>query len=305
VIMDRRGFSLVELIAVVALAGLVAGMAVATIMRQQQFYRASSELLAAREGVRDAMEVLTADIRGASGADTVRLRADSAIELFTAIGGSVVCQITGNEIGLPPSHPSGNSLSSFLTDPDTGDIAVFYADSADAGRWWRRYRVASFASRSAASSCAGSSLSNDAERASGARAFALTLTTTLSPEVHAGTPVRFIRRGRYSLYRASDGNSYLGYRRCNADGPSVCGGIQPVSGPYRAYSRDARATGLLFEYFGAHGELLDATASSLGVARVVITARSESEQRNPFRSRDKTIQDSGTVSIALRNAARE
>jgi prepilin-type N-terminal cleavage/methylation domain-containing protein len=300
----RRAFSLVELLAVLVLAALVAGMAVATIVRQQQFYRASAELLTAREGVRDAMEVLTADIRGASDADTVRLRADSAIELFTAIGGSVVCQIMGNEIGLPPSNASGNLLSSFLTDPDTGDVALFYVDSAGGARHWTRYRVASFASRSAASSCTGSSFSSDAERASGARAFAVTVTTTLSPGVHEGTPVRFIRRVRYSLYRASDGNSYLGYRRCNADGPSVCGGIQPVSGPYRAYSRDVHATGLLFEYFGAGGGPLDVTASN-GLRRVLITARSRSEQQNPFRSRDKTIADSGTVSIALRNVARQ
>jgi prepilin-type N-terminal cleavage/methylation domain-containing protein len=300
----RRAFSLLELVVVVALAGLVAQIAVATITRQQQFYRASAEFLAAREGVRDAMEVLAADIRGSSGADTLRVRADSAIELFAAIGGSVVCQIAGSEIGLPPSHASGNSLSSFLTEPDTGDIALFYVDSADSGRHWARYRVASFASHSGASSCRAAGFSTEAELASGARTFTLTVPTTLSPAVREGTAVRFIRRARYSLYRASDGNSYLGYRRCNADGPSACAGIQPVSGPYRAYSRDAHTTGLLFEYFGARGELLDATTSSVDVARVVITARSESRQQNPFRSRADPIGDSGTISIALRNGAR-
>jgi prepilin-type N-terminal cleavage/methylation domain-containing protein len=302
----RPGFSLVELIAVVAIAGLAAGMAVATITRQQRFYRASAELLAAREGVRDAMEVLTTDIRGASDADTIRLHADSAIELFAAIGGSVVCQIAGNEVGLPPSHPGGNSLSSFLTDPDTGDLAVFYIDSADAGRRWTRYRIASFASRSAALGCgSASSFSTEMERASGARAFSLTVGATLPPTVKPGTPVRFIRRVRYSLYRASDGNSYLGYRRCNAPGPPVCGAIQPVSGPYRGYSRDTHATGLLFEYFGASGESVDAIASAMDLGRVVIMARSQSEQRNPFRSRDGSIADSGTVSVALRNTARQ
>ncbi|HEX2692526.1 MAG TPA: type II secretion system protein [Gemmatimonadaceae bacterium] len=302
---DRRAFSLVELIAVIALAGLVAAMAVATISRQQQFYRASAELILAREGVRDAMEVLTTDIRGASTTDTLRVHVDSAIELFAPIGGSVVCQIRGNEIGLPPSHPFGNSFSSFLTEPDTGDIALFYVDSADVAPRWTRYRVASFASSSAATTCATSSFSSDAERASGARSFALSVATALSPAVQVGTPVRFIRRARYSLYRASDGNSYLGYRRCNADGPSVCGAIQPVSGPYRAYSPDPRATGLLFEYFGTRGELLGPTASSLDLARVVIIARSKSGQGSVYGSRAGTLADSGTVSIALRNLARQ
>ncbi len=306
VIAPRRGFALVELIAVVVLAGLVATMAVATITRQQRFYRASAELNAAREGVRDAMEILSADIRGASVSDTVRLRADSAIEVFAAIGLSVVCQTAGTEVGLAPSHPSGNSLSAFLTDPDTGDIALFYVDSAGGKERWARYRVASFASRATGSMCpAASGFSTETDPSSGSRDFALTVTGTLLTAIRPGTPVRFIRRVRYSLYRAADGKSYLGYRRCNAVGPSVCGGVQPISGPYRAYSSDTRATGLLFEYLDARGAPLGAAASSMGLARVVITARSESEQRNPFSQRSGTIADSGTVSVALRNDSRQ
>jgi len=37
------------------------------------------------------------DIRGLSSADTVRLMADSAIELFASIGSSVVCQTVGRQ----------------------------------------------------------------------------------------------------------------------------------------------------------------------------------------------------------------
>src|SRR4051812_17910820 len=197
----RPAFALAELIVALAIAGLVAAMAIATITRQQRFFRASAELRGARESVRDAMEILTSDIRGASVSDTVRLRADSAIELFTAIGTSVVCRVAGNEVGLPASHASGNSLSAFLTEPDTGDIAVFLVDSANNAGQWKRYRIASFVGRAAGSVCASeSAFASDADATSPGSGFALTLTSSLSPAITPGTPVRFIRRARYSLY---------------------------------------------------------------------------------------------------------
>jgi hypothetical protein len=140
----------------IALAGLVGGTIVATITRQQQFYRGASELLHVREGVRDAMEVLSTDVRGTSVADTVRLAADSAIEFFATIGGSVVCQIVANDVGLPVARSSGNTLTGFRNVPDTGDLALFHLDSAGANGRWERHRIAAFSERPLASSCSSS-----------------------------------------------------------------------------------------------------------------------------------------------------
>ena len=287
---------------VIALAGLVGGTIVATIGRQQRFYRDASELLYVREGVRDAMEVVSADLRGTSVADTVRLAADSAIEFFATIGASVLCQIVANDVGLPAEHSSGNSLSAFLTEPDTGDLALFHVDSAGANERWEPRRISGFVAQSLASSCSPASrLSQQSELDAGAKGFVVTVTTPVGGDVKPGAVVRFIRRARYSLYRASSGDWYLGYRRCNAIGPSECGGVQPVSGPYRAYNRDPRATGLLFEYFDAAGQALDVAAAPLALARVDVTARSESEQQlpggAPFARR---IADSATVSVAIK-----
>ena len=92
----RRGFTLIELAVVLVILGMVGGAIGLTLMRQQRFYRGAAELLYAREGVRDAIELLSTDIRGMSTADTAVL-ADSAIELFASIGSSVVCQVA--EIG--------------------------------------------------------------------------------------------------------------------------------------------------------------------------------------------------------------
>ena len=216
-------------------------------------------------------------------ADTVRLLADSAIEFFAPVGGSVVSETTaaGATVGLPSSARRGNTLTSFLTQPDTGDIAIFLRDSTEGGSEWERHRIAGFASR--------------------ASGYALDLDTPLSSHVRPGAPVRFLRRGRYSFYRASDGSWYLGYRRCNAVGSSACGAIQPLSGPYRDYSSNPSRSGLLFEYFDSSGTRLAPDASPLTLARVDITARAESQQQIQVEGRVSRPSDSATVSIAIRN----
>jgi hypothetical protein len=300
---ERLGLSLVELVAVIALAGLVGGTIVATITRQQRFYRDAAETLYARESVRDAMAVLTTDIRSASAADTIRLQADSAIEFFATIGASVVCQTVGNEVGLPAAHAAGNSLSGFRIEPDTGDLALFRTDSAGVGGHWERYRISGFTSRLLASSCsAASRFSQNSDIAMGVTGFVVTLTTPVRGDIKPGAPVRFIRRARYSLYHASDGGWHLGYRRCNAVGPSACGVVQPVSGPYRRYSPDPAATGLLFEYFDAVGGRLDPATLPLALARVDVSARTESAGSS---SRPGRISDSATASVAIRNRAQQ
>ena len=275
------------------------------LLRQQRFYRGASELLYAREGVRDAMEVLSTDLRGIAAGDTVRLMTDSAIEVFAPIGASVACQVVGGlEVGLPEAFSSGNTLTAFLVQPDTGDLALFYREADDNGSHWERHRIRAFTARSLASTCpASSGLVRDDDVAAGRQGYHVGLESPLGSAVRPGAPVRFIRRGRYSLYRASDGDWYLGYRRCNAIGASVCGAVQPLSGPYRGYNGDRSATGFLFEYFNARGARLDASSSALDLARVDVTARAESRDRLAIGSRSFTPADSATISIAIRNRA--
>lgn len=297
----RPGFTLIELAVVLAILGVVGSAIGFTLLRQQRFYRGAEELLYAREGVRDAVEILSTDIRGMATADTARLLADSAVELFASIGSSVVCHIAASEIGVPGTVSSrGNTLTSFLTQPDTGDLVLFLRDSVEAGSLWERHRIASFSSRSVDAACPSSTGFTQPGDA-GTPAFLMTLSTPLSSHVGRGAPVRFIRRGRYSLYRSADGDWYLGYRRCNALGPSACGAIQPLSGPYRAYSSNASATGLLFEFFDGFGARFGSGTSPLTLGRVGITARAESRQRLRVEGRAWTPADSATVIVAVRN----
>ena len=299
------GFTLIELVVVLAILSVIGGAIGITLLRQQRFYRGATELLYAREGVRDAIDLLSTDIRGMATADTVRLLADSAIEMFASVGSSVVCQVVGNEVGLPGEvRPPGNTLSAFVTQPDTGDLALFYSDSIEAASEWERHRIAAFSVRSLAATCPASTGFSDAGAIdAGAPGFVVTLSTPLSSHVVRGAPVRFIRRARYSLYRAGDGDSYLGYRRCNALGPPACGSIQPLSGPYRDYSRNPGSTGLLFEYFDVRGARLGADASPSALARVDVTARAESRQRILVEGRSRSYGDSATVAVWVRNGS--
>ena len=284
----RDGVTLAEIAVVLVLIGLLGSTVGLTLLRQQRFYRGTTELLHAREGVRDAIELLSTDIRGMSTADTVRVPADSAIEFFANIGSSVVCHTdSANGVGLPSaSSGRGNAFTAFLAQPDTGDIAVFHRDSLQGESEWERHRITGFSARAPGTACPG---------------FVLDLSTPLSAHVRTGAPVRFIRRGRYSLYRGSDGQWYLGYRRCNAVGAAACGAIQPLSGPYRDYSSNPPDTGLLFEYFDESGSQLTPGGSPLAIARVDITARAETRQRIVVEGRVTTPGDSATVAIAIRN----
>lgn len=294
-----RGVTLIELAVVLALLGIVGSVIGVSLLRQQRFYRGATELLGTRENVRDAMDVLATDLRNLTAADTVRVMSDSAIEFFATIGVALTCSNTDTYLGLAGSGgPRGNTFTAFVTAPDSGDLAVIYrAGSDSAGPTWERARIATFASGLLASVCPDSTAFAVGE---GGRGFLLTLAAPLTPGVPAGTPIRVIRRARYSLYRAGDGEWYLGYRRCNAIGAPVCGAVQPLSGPYRAYSSDPGQTGLLFEYFDENGAR---ATSPPDLARITITARSESRARILLDRREWRPTDSATTSIAVRNRA--
>lgn len=291
-----RGVALIELVAVLGIMSILAVMISATLGRQQRFYRAASETLDTRRSVRDGIAILAEEIRGASAADTIRLMSDSAIELFTAIGSSVACGSTSaTDISLAPTTASGVPLSTWLAVPDTGDLALIYHAASSTPGTWERYRISAITSRSASIACPPET------GLGGAGGSSYVLTLSPPPIVAPGAPVRFIRRGRYSLYKSSDGKWYAGYRRCNAIGSSSCGSIQPVSGSYQPYSADPARTGVLFRYFDSAGQPLNGSGSALRVARVEITTRAVSGIPTAIDGTPKTARDSAMISVALRN----
>jgi len=172
---------------------------------------------------------------------------------------------------------------------------------------WVQSRISAFASRALSTSCPASTGFTSALDAAASRTgYALTLPAALPSEVRRGAPVRFVRRARYSLYKSSDGAWYLGYRRCNAIGQSVCTTIQPVSGPYLAYSHGGTGvSGLGFRYFDANGnELFDAAASPQ-LAKIDVVLRGEtSHSVSLVGDARQRYRDSSVVTVSPRNRVR-
>lgn len=305
----RRGFTLVELVVATAIATAAAGLMIGTLVRQQRFHSSAAKILDTRAQLRDAADVLSTDLRGAGVAlFGFPLMTDSAVEMFATIASSVVCATpSALSFTLPPTTlASGNTLTAMLAQPDTGDIAlVFSAPSAspDSGEWLG-LRIAAFASRSVSSACPSSTgFTTASNPVPGAQAYLVSTTTILPMPLRAGAPVHFVRRGRYSLYKSSDGKWYLGYRRCAASGPSACGSIQPVSGPYDPYSSDRSKSGLVFRYFDDSGLEVPPGASST-VARVEITMRGASSSSSLEGDLRESYRDSAVTSVSPRNRAR-
>ena len=273
-----------------------------TVVRQQRFFSSAAQVLGVREQLRDAADVLASDIRSASVAEFgLPVMTDTAVEMYSVIASSISC-MSGSPatIGMPPiALAGGSTLTAMLAQPDSGDLASIY--NADSARW-ESYRIAAFASRSLGTSCpASTGFTTLADAASG---FQLTLGVAPSVPVKKGSIIHFIRRARYSFYRSSDNEWYLGYRRCGVSPPFACSSIQPVSGPYRPY-RAGGGAGITFRYFDKYGADVTSAASSSTVARVDIVLRGETASLVSLNGdARKSWRDSVIVSVSPRNRAR-
>jgi hypothetical protein len=278
------------------LSTIVLSLIIGLLISQVRAVQWGASTLSARAQLRDAAVVLAADLRGTSvRGDTIRLLSDSGVELFAPLGSSALCDSSaGMTFTLPPLRFGGGAtLTSWTATPDTGDLAVVLLN--DSTPTWQRYRIASVSSRSVSTACATTNQLSSG--ATSTTAYAVTLRQLPAQGLPAGTPVQFVRRTRYSLYRASDGKWYLGQRRCNAvDG--ACTGIQPVSGPFRSYS--AGSAGITMRYYDAGGAQLAGSISPLQVARIELSLRADRRAFPGMPGPSNRI-DSTVVVIALRN----
>ena len=296
----RPGFTLLEMLIALGVSLIVVIAATTAIARQRRAYAALDALSTERAELRTGIEILASELDAvAPGADSIPLASDTALEIHSAIGASTVCATpSATRVTLPPDTlASGAVLSSWVVTPDTGDAVLIYHDSTATSpvRGWSRHRIRAFAALPAASACPPSSaLTSMADVASGASAYEVTLATPTTTA--RGAPVRFLRRGRYSIYRASDGNWYLGYRRCTN---GICAGVQPVAGPFRGTSRFP----LTLRYFDRAGLELAPAAQLTSVARVDIVLRAGSAiaVALPGGGR-RVLRDSALLSVSMRNA---
>lgn len=276
--------------------GVIVALGASAMASEQRDARASARLRAVRAELRDATGVLAQELRGVSpAADTIRLAADSAVEFFTPILTAVTCaQGSGQRLLLvPPVASSGAAQQATGAQPDTGDLAwIWEEDSLRTPGSWRRWRVASHVA------AVNDSCSVGLEPQVG-QPQQLTVVGDAGT-IPAGAPVKLVRRGRYSVYRSSDGAWYLGYKRCDALGPSRCQAVQPVAGPYRARLR--AVSGIHFRFFGEDGGEITGPEPGTPIWRVAVIIRSDTSQSALFTRRARALDDSVVMTVSLRNA---
>ena len=242
----RPGLTLVDLCIALTLGSIALCTITVIGARQQRLHFALAQRLAGARQLRHAAEILPIDLRAldANEGDIVAGEArDSSIQIRATVAGGVICAVTGAEVALVPADARKGELYTALSSPRVGDTLWALADADSSQRWIAAGIVSS---RTAAGRCAatGSAFVAPAE------ALAPSVVLSLSRDVdalgiHAGSPVRVTRLARYSIYRASDGGWYLGFRdAAPAGGFDV---IQPVSGPYPS------RTSLRFRYRGDGG----------------------------------------------------
>ena len=298
---NRRGFTTVELVVVLLIGGVVAASIGSVLRRQQRFFTNAATLVEHRVSLRDATAILPAEIRALApaGGDIIAF-SDSALEIRATIGAAIACDTVagGDALDLaPPGASGGAPLAAYSTTPQPGDIALVFdgglsEDSTDDA--WRALTITQTAPLTTV--CVGSPLIAAADAGAPRLRIRFPPGTRASASIEPGAFVHILRRVRYRLYRASTSDWYLGYSEWDATAFTV---VQPVSGPFAAYTRRAGASGLMLRYLDDAGAVVTAPDDAARIARVEVVARAEIGAGLSGTSR--AYLDSLAVTVRVRN----
>ncbi|HYC49609.1 MAG TPA: prepilin-type N-terminal cleavage/methylation domain-containing protein [Gemmatimonadaceae bacterium] len=286
---SRDGFTLIELMIVVALLGIIGAMLTTILVRQQRFHRAVTNLTDTRARMRDISTIMPTDLRSVStaGGDLLAI-SDTSMQFRAFIGASVMCRFASAQvIELPPKVlSSGSVLSAWINPPAPNDIVYVYDEGTQGGNvddTWQPFTITDTTSATDGSWCPPSTNPAYTTAAdNGARRYRLTLSAAPNPfQVETGAPLRFAREVRYSIYQATDNQWYVGFQRCTPNvtygQPGTCAAREVLAGPVMAGTADTLTSGLYFVYRNKAGARLTALASTDTIASVGIGIRTASE----------------------------
>ena len=218
----RRGHLLVEAICALALAGLLAAVAVATLSTVRGALHAAERRDRAVRAESDAVAILREAIEAS---DALVTRGDTAIDLDLLLGAAVVCGTETRALWFPPAT-SEHALTQLPTALATDDLVAVRLDGDD-DSWWHG-TVDSVQTVTAAGACDVA----EGWRVADQPRLRVVLRDTVPAEIVLGAAVRLARRARFTLYHAGSGDWMLGYRKCHP-WLDVCGVVQPLAGPLR------------------------------------------------------------------------
>lgn len=294
----RRGFTLVELLVAMIVAGIVLVLITLTGLRQQRLLSDLSDDASLAAQLREAAAILPVDIRALSAAaGDLRDARDTALEIRSTIASGIVCDTVARSLVLPPPAGGADTYASYMAPIEPGDSVWLFTptDSVDA---WQPHAITSVGS-GPPGQCAsgGPRLADSIVRKS---RVAIVLDSASSVVATPGRPLRVTRPVRYSLYRSSDGSWNLGEREWN---PAQLrfDAIQPVAGPLLP----ASAQGLVFDYLDStRAPMPTPLATPRAVAAITLTLRGETRNAvralGSRRTRGKRP-DSISVSVLVHN----
>ena len=325
----RRGMTLIEIMISLVLLGIVSGVLMRVITRQQRFYQGVNQIITQRGQLRQATAVLPMDLRSLSsiGNDLISV-SDSALVFDLTIGTGVVCAFdgtSGDKVILPPVGVlaskymyTSNYGYSWDSEKTKGLWVYIYNDSNVVGNQddrWQKFDLKNVHNGNT-TACVGSGSFTTLGDAGQVRPVleladpdgkvdALT-TGPISRWIGVGAPVRIVKRVRYKLYQELDRKWYLGFSEFNKSGNSF-GDLSPVSGPYEAYAGSG-STGLGFKFYDVDGSEISAGADSTNrtkIARIdlVVRAKTSSNVRAAGIQNGVSQQykDSLAASVMIRN----
>lgn len=306
----RRGLTLIELMLSIVLLGLLGGLIVGFLLKQERFYAGATEILLTRNQVRQAAVMMPSDLRGiASTSGDIYAMTDTSIDFRSTFGSSYVCASTkaSSQISVPPVNlAKGSALTVWSQTPVNNDSLALYVDSTNTSSKddsWSYHRISatSVAFSNASPGClsaTGMMKSTDVSAVNPSYAF--TLSPTQSGTVSAGAAVRFFKKVHYSLYKAADNNWYLGYYDCRTSRTPVCNTIQPIAGPLRPYvAGSPELSGVRFTYYDTLGNV---TTNRLAVSRISVLLQAQGTRTIQLvGSSPTTFRDSVRIEVGLRN----
>jgi len=298
----RRGSGLLEVVVALPLIALIGTVVVQLLLTvHRQVVREDGSIGATRE-LRQGAYILASELRGLRARDVVAW-SDTSIEFDATVGTGVVCAV--NQGASTVDLIDDDEAEAVAVSSDADVLAVVWNQPVQAGdrvMLWATARVGSgvgpadslratyhtLRSTTGGSQCVGSPL-----LAPAAVTVRLSLADSLESPIQVGTPARVTRRTRYSLYRAGDGDWFLGRRTRSAAGWDV---IQPVAGPLQS----ASGAGLRLSVHDAAGAVLADTTGSPHRVRMALRAPRRAGRAAPV----SPGVDSVTTDVVLRGDLR-
>jgi prepilin-type N-terminal cleavage/methylation domain-containing protein len=279
----RRGFTMIELIISLVIAGIVLGAAYKLLLANQRFYRSQSVIADVVTNVREAALILSSEVREVSpaGGDLQQMT-DTAITINAMRALAFAC--------TPGDPLTGRIIIKDATifkyrDIDVTRDSVFAfregVPSRSSDDRWLRGKLS------------GKTSQNCTDGSAGTRLVASALVGgTLQPldSVTIGAPIRTFETVNYRLYDDGTGTWWLGVRNWVSGAWTA---TSPVAGPLRPNN------GITFTYYDVNGNVT-ATASLVTSIGVTVRGLSTASVQTAGRTTGPYA-DSVTIRVAMRN----